>query len=121
VATINWNLFTGASSANHRQEQADMIAADKRRQAQQRQAKPRTYHTLVIREEATAPWEIHFGDYDLFVVRQERADWVAGCPCCPTLKRRTHRHTAIVHSGDSQAEIDAAVALLNAASTTIVP
>ncbi|WP_085025256.1 hypothetical protein [Ensifer aridi] len=66
----------------------------------------RKYHTLVaIDGSPGCPWAIEFGDYDLETVKDEYADmrdrgWKA-------------KELKIITTGDTQAEIDAAVAKLN--------
>jgi hypothetical protein len=69
----------------------------------------RTYYTLVSRNWASqydSTWAIEFGDYDRSVVQAERDDYRDhGCKA---------RNLRIISSGDSQAEINAAVAALNA-------
>jgi hypothetical protein len=66
----------------------------------------RTYWTLAIRESGV--WAPQFGDYDREVVEQERLDVLDGYD--PPLKR----DTKVIKSGDLQADIDAAIAKLNA-------
>lgn len=70
---------------------------------------PRKYHTLLVRDDKSAPWCIHFGDYDRETVDSEREDM------------RDHDHRAmnlkIITTAPEQAAIDAAVARLNAAAT----
>ena len=35
-------------------------------------ARPRTYYTLLMRDNPNEPWRIEFGDWDLETVRDER-------------------------------------------------
>ena len=62
------------------------------------------YHVLLTREDGTA-WAIAFGDYSRATVKEERVD------------HRDHdwkaRDLKIITTGDTQAEIDAAVAEIN--------
>lgn len=70
--------------------------------------KPRRYYSLLLREPTDTGWSLQFGDYDRKVVAQEGDDmkqsgsWVKGSK----LK--------IIDTPDGQAEINAAVAELNA-------
>lgn len=62
------------------------------------------YYTLVTCEDG-GPWAVQFGDYDKQTVRDEQEDYCdGGIP---------RRYTKIITSGDSQADIDAAVKELN--------
>lgn len=62
------------------------------------------YFTLVIRED-DGVWVADFGDYDRETVEYERE------ACKPQHRAKDLK---IIRSGDSQAEIDKQVALLNA-------
>jgi hypothetical protein len=64
------------------------------------------YYVLVIRQDKFSPWEIEFGDYVKSVVEQERRDLLDSLD----LKRSNTKVVTI--GGDTQAEIDAAVAAL---------
>lgn len=65
------------------------------------------YFTLVERT-PDGPWGPQFGDYDKQCVEDERADMLyAGAG------RIRAKDLRIVRSGDTQAEIDAAIAKLN--------
>lgn len=66
-----------------------------------------SYFTLLVRDDASSPWCIHFGDYVLQVVREERRDLIDA-------ETYTARNTRIITTADSQASIDAAVAQANA-------
>jgi hypothetical protein len=66
----------------------------------------RTYYTLLSREPHSKRWCIEFGDYSRSVVRQERDDMKDGDYCDHAFK--------IIETGETQAEIDAEVARLNA-------
>lgn len=66
----------------------------------------RTYFTLCERGD-DGVWRAEFGDYDRETVEAERADYRDHGKRAKTLK--------IVRSGDTQAEIEAAVKELNAA------
>lgn len=66
----------------------------------------RKYHTLLsIDGSPGCPWAIEFGDYDIDVVNAERADY------------RDHgwkaKELRVITTGDTQADIEAAVAALN--------
>lgn len=63
----------------------------------------RRYHTLAIREDGR--WAPQFGDYDKDAVLQEREDSYG------ETKRRDWR---VITTGDKKADIDAAIAALNA-------
>lgn len=69
-------------------------------------SKRRVYYTLLSREPHSTRWAIEFGDYDREVVRQERDDLKDGDYCDHAFK--------IITTGETQAEIDAEVARLNA-------
>ena len=69
-------------------------------------AKRRAYFTLLSKGPDDDRWSIEFGDYDRNTVRDERDDMKDGHYC-------DHRFR-IIETGDTQAELDAAVALLNA-------
>jgi hypothetical protein len=62
------------------------------------------YYTLVTNEDG-AGWAPQFGDYDREVVEAEVEDSYDDIP---------RRYVKIIRTGDSQAEIDAAIAKLNA-------
>ena len=66
----------------------------------------RTYYTLLVRDDKTSPWAIHFGDYDLQCVYGERDDI--------TEYEYTKGNTKIIKTADDQPAINAAVAALNA-------
>lgn len=65
----------------------------------------KAYYTLVSRNSAASRWCIEFGDYDRNTVKEEQQD----------LKDDGHSmsNLMIIKSGDTQSEIDAAVAALN--------
>lgn len=63
------------------------------------------YYTLIVRNNADAPWEEAFGDYDREVVEDERED----------LCRHKKSNTKIIKTGDKQDEIEAKIAKLNGA------
>ena len=68
----------------------------------------RKYYTLAVREgSVVAPWVPQFGDYSKEVVEQERLDWRDGSPGYKAKDLR------VIVSGDTQAEISAAIAKLN--------
>ena len=68
----------------------------------------RRYHTLVSRpRDKSAPWVPQFGDYDREGVVDEMADMSDNAAYDDDVFR-------IVASGDTQAEIDAAVRAINA-------
>ncbi|WP_051382438.1 hypothetical protein [Bradyrhizobium sp. Tv2a-2] len=67
----------------------------------------RKYHSLLVRESKTEPWCIHFGDWELETVKQERDDIVDG-------EQYAKGNTKIITTGGTQAHIDAEVAKLNA-------
>lgn len=67
----------------------------------------RRYHTLAVREDGR--WAPQFGDYDRETVEAERDDYRHGSQ---GIKARDLR---IVTTGPTQADIDAAIAKLNAA------
>jgi hypothetical protein len=69
-------------------------------------SKRRVYYTLLSREPHSKRWVIEFGDYDRNVVRDERDDMKDGDYCDHAFK--------IITTGETQAEIDAEVARLNA-------
>ncbi|WP_316172955.1 hypothetical protein [Bradyrhizobium sp. SZCCHNRI2049] len=69
----------------------------------------RRYYTLLVREKASEPWGIHFGDYDRECVEAEREDITA----YPAVSGYHKRDTRIIRTGDTQAEIDAGVRALN--------
>lgn len=67
----------------------------------------RPYHTLLLREGKGEPWSIEFGDYDRKVVDQEMQD-----------RKEAYDHTRkrkyqIITTGETEAEIRAAVAAIN--------
>jgi hypothetical protein len=61
------------------------------------------YYSIVVQFEKGDSFSVQFGDYDREVVAQEVEDSYADC-----------YKTKIVRSGDTTAEINAAVAKLNA-------
>lgn len=65
----------------------------------------KVYYTLCLRDDGDGRWRPEFGDYDYNAVRAEKQCYVGDY---------LMRNMAIIKSGDSQAEIDAAVAELNA-------
>lgn len=64
--------------------------------------KTKSYYTLLILE--AGKWSIHFGDYDKEVVEDEKADCKDSDP---------KAKMKIIRTGDTQAEINEAVATLN--------
>lgn len=66
--------------------------------------KTKSYFTLLIKDDTE--WCIHFGDYDREVVADEKDDLQECYGSACKMK--------IIRTGDSQAEIDAAVSKLNA-------
>jgi len=66
----------------------------------------RTYYTLVLRDDGDLRWRIEFGDYDRDTVEAEMESY--------TDHDYLKRNAKIIRSGDSQADIDAAVDALNA-------
>jgi hypothetical protein len=68
-------------------------------------AASRTYYTLLTRDNATAPWQIAFGDYSRKVVELEWDDMVR--------RPERRRNLRIIATGETQADIDAAVLKLN--------
>lgn len=69
-------------------------------------SKRRVYYTLLSRGPDDTRWAIEFGDYDRNAVRDERDDMKDGHYCDHAFK--------IITTGETQAEIDAEVARLNA-------
>lgn len=67
----------------------------------------RTYYTLLVRDDKTSPWAIHFGDYDRECVNDERDGIVDS-------DEYKKSNTRIFGSADDQPAINAAVAALNA-------
>ncbi|MQW73435.1 hypothetical protein GHK50_20930 [Sinorhizobium medicae] len=66
----------------------------------------RKYHTLVVIDGTPGcRWSPEFGDYDLETVKDERDDYLD--------RGWKRRELQIITTGDTQAEIDAAVAELN--------
>lgn len=67
----------------------------------------RNYYTLAVRSDGR--WSAQFGDYDRSTVAAEQVDVVhnTGTPV-------KHRDTCVIRTGDTQAEIDAGIAALNA-------
>lgn len=105
MTRINWDLFTGACSINHRQEAPGLVAADKRKQT-------RRYFILATRDGDTAPWAVEFGDYSRDVVAEERTDWLDHFD--DNGKWRLARNARVITCGDTQAEIDAVIRKINA-------
>lgn len=70
----------------------------------------RSYYTLVGRDVDTGIWGIVFGDYSRSVVVEERDDYRHYSDDYSALK--------ILKTGDTQAEVDAAVAKLNGKRST---
>jgi hypothetical protein len=70
---------------------------------------PKQYHSLLINYgPPDAPeWGIHFGDYDLAVVKQERVDLAEGFDPVPRSR------SLIITTAPDQASIDAEVARRN--------
>ncbi|MBT1154408.1 hypothetical protein J1C56_02260 [Aminobacter anthyllidis] len=66
----------------------------------------RMYHTLLARDGRNAPWKIEFGDYSRATVEAERRYYRDQGYKAASLK--------IITTGDTQAEINAAVDKLNA-------
>jgi hypothetical protein len=69
----------------------------------------RAYFTLLERDTTSAPWGIAFGDYCRTVVVTEMWDHIYAADAAP----RPDQRWTIIRTGDTQAEIDAAVAALN--------
>lgn len=67
-------------------------------------AKSKSYYSLLTAHDDDGVWHVQFGDYDRDVVKNELEDEWKGVPKVKT---------KIICTGDSQAEIDAAVAKLN--------
>jgi hypothetical protein len=66
------------------------------------------YYTLAVRWSATDAWSPEFGDYSRTVVKDEQADMRDGS--------NPPHASKIISSGDTQAEINAAIAALNGAA-----
>jgi hypothetical protein len=68
--------------------------------------KPRTYFTLIARDDSPGcPWSIEFGDYVKSVVRDEAEEY-----------RDQGLKTKIIETGETQREINEAVAAINKAA-----
>lgn len=67
----------------------------------------RTYYTLLVRDNKTSPWAIHFGDYDRECVKDEQNDIVDS-------EEYRRSDTKVITTDDDQPAINAAVAALNA-------
>ena len=68
----------------------------------------RNYYTLLVRDDKTSPWAIHFGDYYKHEVKCECDDLVMG------YLSHKRSDTLIITTDDNQPAINAAVAALNA-------
>lgn len=66
------------------------------------------YHTLLVRDHVSAPWCIHFGDYDRSVVEAEQTDLYDA-------DEYLRKNMKIITTSAMQAAIDAAVSKLNQA------
>ena len=66
------------------------------------------YHTLLVRDSVDSDWAVHFGDYDLSVVREERRDITEG----PSRDYRRN-DTKIITTDDDQKSIEEAVRVQN--------
>lgn len=64
------------------------------------------YHTLAVKE--NGQWSAQFGSYDREDVVAEREDWLDADTDLGS------RNIKVIASGDAQADIDAAIAALNA-------
>lgn len=71
----------------------------------------RRYHSLLVREGGR--WGIEYGSYDRSEMEEERGDMIDPL----NVERRLARDVRIITTGETQAEIDAAVARLNAEGT----
>ena len=67
----------------------------------------KTYYTLCVYEPQHDKWFIHFGDYELDVVADEKQEMNYGWDGIPM------KHMRIVKTSDQQADIDAALDKLN--------
>ena len=65
----------------------------------------KTYYTLLVRDNADAPWAIDFGDYDRDCVNDARDD--------ATEREYKKGNTKIIATPDDQSAIVAAVTALN--------
>ena len=65
------------------------------------------YYILAEREADTRKWILNFGDYERAVVKQERLDYADSADCL----LRDLKVVAV--NGDTQADVDAAIAALN--------
>ena len=65
------------------------------------------YYTLCVYEPQHDKWFIHFGDYELDVVADEKQDLNYGWDGIPM------KHMQIVKTSDQQSDIDAALDKLN--------
>ena len=71
----------------------------------------RKYHTIVQFNIEAKTWQPQFGDYDRQVVVDERDDMLCGYNCGVMLRKKDLK---IITTGPDQADIDAAIAKLNA-------
>ena len=67
----------------------------------------KTYYTLFVYEADHGRWFNHFGDYDNSVVADEMDDLNYGWDGIPM------KHMQIIRTSDQQADIDAALNILN--------
>ena len=65
------------------------------------------YYTLCVYEQDHDKWFIHFGDYELDVVADEKQDMNYGWDGIPM------KHMRIIKTSDQQTDIDAALDKLN--------
>jgi hypothetical protein len=71
------------------------------------------YHTLLVRDDATCPWGIAFGDYSRRVVADERNDLQDN-------EEYSFDDMRIIATTDDQASIDAEVARLNGRDILVI-
>ena len=88
------------------------IASIKRGLARTNRAADRTYYTLA--ESVDGRWAVAFGDYDKQTVMDEREDMLDADITGQSFKRRAQRLKVIITTTSDQAEINAAIARLNA-------
>jgi hypothetical protein len=67
----------------------------------------RKFYTLLVRDGRASDWHIHFGNHSKDAVAQQRNDI-----CDSGFNRKIN--TKIISTDDTQADIDAAIRLLNA-------
>jgi hypothetical protein len=66
----------------------------------------RTYYTLIVRDDKSSPWAIHFGDYDRACVNDERDDITES-------GEYAKGNTKIFGSADDQTSINEMLAAFN--------